>query len=343
MISIKKKYGIKDVAREAGVSAQTVSNYFHRRSVVSPDTQLNIQKAIKKLKYTPNIFARGLRGTKTRTIGVAIPEIANPFYSEILDGLEKIATRKGYTLVVSCNSYNKNKLQRDLDILSNHVDGIIVCTYTVEDEKISSYLTKGIPMVAIDIKVENGLIPSVEIDNYRTVYDSVQYLINQGHRNIYFFSEPLLLPMLHDRMNGYLDCLKMNKIIIEPDKIIIEEGLKVHKTEVSYHIMYRLIQSMVYPSAVFATSDLMAIGATKALVEKNIPIPEKVSLIGLDNIFLSEYSSPPLTTVDYPKREMGYKGMEMLVNYINGKPVKENRIILKTKIIERESVSAIKP
>ncbi|HAX98413.1 MAG TPA: hypothetical protein DCY12_05890 [Candidatus Atribacteria bacterium] len=341
MIPIKKKYGIKDVAKIAGVSAQTVSNYFHRRNVVSPKTQLRIQKAIKKLNYTPNIFARGLRGTKTRTIGVAIPEIANPFYSVILDGLEKVATRKGYTLVVSCNSYNKNKLQRDLDILSNHVDGIIVCTFTVDDQKIRDYLAKGIPIVAIDIKVENGLIPSVEIDNYQTVYDSVQYLIDRGHRNIYFFSEPLLLPMFHDRLNGYLDCLKNNKITTESDKIIIEEGLKVQKTEVSYHTMSRLIHSMVYPAAVFATSDLMAIGATKALIEKNVTVPEKVSLIGLDNIFLSEYSSPPLTTVDYPKREMGYRGMKMLIGYINGKQVNEKRIILKTKIIERKSVSGM--
>jgi len=342
VIFIKKnKYGIKDVAREAGVSAQTVSNYFHRRSVVSSDTQLDIQRAIKKLEYTPNIFARGLRGAKTGTIGVAIPEIANPFYSEILDGIERIATREGYALVISCNGYNKNKLQRDLDILSNHVDGIIICTFIMEDDKISSYLAKEVPIVAIDTKVESGLIPSVEIDNYQTVYDSVQYLIDHGHRNIYFFSEPLFLPMLRDRLNGYLDCLKMNDIQIDSSKIIIEEGLKINKTKVSYHTMSRLIQSATYPAAVLATSDLMIIGANKALAEKNIPVPEKVSLIGLDNIFLSEYSLPPLTTVDYPKREMGYKGMKILINCISGGGVKEKRIILKTKIIERESVSIV--
>lgn len=342
MIFIKKKHGIKDVAREAGVSAQTVSNYFHRRNVVSPNTQLNIQKAIKKLNYTPNIFARGLRGTKTRTVGVAIPEIANPFYSDILDGLEKVATRRGYTLVVSCNSYNKNKLQRDLDILSNHVDGIVVCTFTVDDEKISHYLAKGIPIVAIDIKVENSLIPSVEIDNYQTVYNCIQFLINCGHRNIYFFSEPLLLPMFHDRLNGYLDCLKRNNLPIEPDKIIIEEGLKVQKTEATYHKLSHLIDNMNFPAALFATSDLMAIGAMKAIVEKHISIPEQVSLIGLDNIFLSEYSLPPLTTIDYPKREMGYKGMKMLIDYIDGKSVEKKRILLKTQIIERKSVINIK-
>ena len=329
------------MAREAGVSAQTVSNYFHRRSVVSPNTQLKIQKAIKKLNYTPNIFARGLRGTKTRTVGVAIPEIANPFYSDILDGLEKIATRRGYTLIVSCNSYNKNKLQRDLDILTNHVDGIVVCTFTVDDEKISYYLAKGIPIVAIDIKVENGLVPSVEIDNYQTVYSCIQYLIEYGHRNIYFFSEPLLLPMFHDRLNGYLDCLKKNNLPIESDKIIIEEGLKVQKTEATYRKLSYLIDSMNFPAALFATSDLMAIGAMKALVEKNINIPEQVSLIGLDNIFLSEYSLPPLTTIDYPKKEMGYKGMAMLIDYIDGKPVERERILLNTQIIERKSVKNI--
>ncbi|MDI9595530.1 MAG: LacI family DNA-binding transcriptional regulator [Atribacterota bacterium] len=334
---------MKDVAKEAGVSAQTVSNYFHRREVINPNTQLNIQKAIKKLNYTPNIFARGLRGTKTRTVGITIPEIANPFYSVILDGLEKVAARKGYTLIVSCNSFSKNKLQRDLDILSNHVDGIIVCTYIVDDEKIKYYLDKGIPIVAIDIKVENGLVPSIEIDNYQTVFNGVQYLIDCGHRNIYFFSEPLLLPMFHDRLNGYLDCLTKNNLTIDPEKIIIEEGFKTQKTEASYQIFSRLLPSMVFPAALIATSDLIPIGAMKAIVERKINIPDQVSLIGLDNIFLSEYSSPPLTTIDYPKREMGYKGMEMLINYIDAKPVKENRILLKTKIIERNSVSNVKP
>lgn len=333
-----KKTTIKDVATEVGVTPQTISNYLNKSAPVSKKTQKKIQEAVKKLKYTPNIFARGLRMGKSETIAVIIPEIAHPFFSAIVNGVEEIAKEKNYSIILASNSYNDDITEDELEKLSNYVDGIILCTNIVKGKIIKRILKKGAPIVAIDIKIEDDLIPSVEVDNYRAVKEGIEYLLKMGHKNIYYFSEPLSLGVTIDRLNAYKDCLRENNLEVDENKIILNKGLEINKTQVGYEIMKEKIEYIKAPAAVFATSDLIIIGTMKAAIEKGYKIPDDISFLGNENIFLSEFINPPLTTIKHPKKEMGRTAAKLLLDLMAGKKIKEKRIFLKTDLIKRATV-----
>ncbi|MCL5072135.1 MAG: LacI family transcriptional regulator, partial [Actinobacteria bacterium] len=184
----QKKSTLKDVANIAGITAQTVSNYLNKNTYVSEKTKKKIEEAIIELDYTPNIFARGLRIGKSNIIGVIIPEIAHPFFSTIMLGIEEIAKKEDYTIVFASSSYDNNIMVKELEKLSNYVDGIIICTNEVSEKIIKRIIKKGVPIVAIDIKIKDDNIPSIQVNNYDAVKNGIQYLINVGHKNIYYLS-----------------------------------------------------------------------------------------------------------------------------------------------------------
>ena len=327
---------------KVGLTAQTISNYLNKSAPVSKKSQDKIQEAIKKLNYSPNIFARGLRIGKSKTIAVIIPEIANPFFSSVVYGIEEVAKKEGYSTILTSSRYDTNVIEEELEKLSNYTEGIILCTNTIEDRKIKRILRKKVPIVAVDIKIENGLIPSVEVDNYKAVKEGINYLIGMGHKNIYYFLEPLSLDITKDRLKAYKDCLSDNGINVDSDKIIIDKRLEISKTQVGYDIMKEIIGRIDIPAAVFASSDLIIIGTMKAAIEKGYRIPQDMSFLGFENIFLSEFINPPLTTIKQPKQEMGRVAMKLLLDLMSGKKIKDKRLFLETNLIERSTVESVK-
>ncbi len=334
----QKTPNIKDVALKATVSPKTVSNYLNKSAPVSKEKVKKIKEAIKELGYTPNIFARGLRIGKSRIIGVLLPEFANPYYAPIVDGIEYVASENDYSIIFERNNNDNNKLNSDLDKFSNYVDGIIICTSMVEGSKISNIIERGIPIVTLDTKIENGMFPSVEVNNYKAAYDGTNYLLSLGHRNIYYISEPLFLDTTKDRLKGYIDCLKENNIKIDNSKIYIDDRLKIEKAKIGEEIMKEIIRNISIPAAIFGTSDLIIIGAMKVATEKKYYIPDDISFLGFDNIYWCDYANPPLSTIKQPKKEMGMISMKLLIDLLSKKKVKEKRIILKTSLIKRKSI-----
>jgi DNA-binding LacI/PurR family transcriptional regulator len=338
-----KKPSIKDVAKRAGVSAQTVSNYLNKRVRIREKTEERIEESIRKLNYVPNIFAKVLRGSKTKTVGVIIPEIANPFYSTIVDGIDEIASDNEYTILLASSSYKEDKLRAELDKLSNYVDGIILCTNIIEDNTIRQLLKKDTPVIALDIKTKGGVMPSIAPDHYKMTFTGTKHLIDMGHTNIYFISEPPVLgQVFQDRINGYKSCLIGSDFNVDESKIITDHRLEINKTQTGYEIMTEIIRSIDLPAAVFASSDMIIIGAMKASLDNKIPIPDGVSFLGCDNIFLSKYTNPPLSTMDLREREMGNRGMTLILDLIAGKKLKEKKILLEPFLIERETVKNLK-
>jgi DNA-binding LacI/PurR family transcriptional regulator len=256
-------------------------------------------------------------------------------------GIEEVAKKDGYTTVLASSSYDENIIINELEKLSNFVDGIIICTNIVSNKIIQKVLDKNVPIVAIDIKIEDGIIPSVEVNNYNSVMTGIQYLIDAGHKDIYYLSEPLSLGVTIDRFNAYKDCLKANDIKIKNNNIILDKGLEINKTQMGYEIVKKLLKNMKMETAIFATSDLIIIGAMQAVIEKGYKIPEDVSFLGNENIFLSEFTNPPLSTIKHPKKEMGRVAMKLLLDLISGKELKEKRIFLDTNLIIRSTVKII--
>ena len=259
-----------------------------------------------------------------------------------MDGIEEIASENGYTTILASSSYDNSKLEAELNKFSNYVDGIILCTNMIDDKNIRRILRKGVSVVAIDIKIENRIVPSIEVDNYKAIYEGINYLVSLGHKNIYYFSEPLILGIIEDRLNAYKDCLKDNSIKLDESKIFIDERLEINKTKIGYEIMSKIVKNIKIPAVVFGTSDLMIIGAMKAAIENNFAIPGDISFLGYDNIFLCEYTNPPLSTIKQPKRYMGRIALKLLIDLISGKRIKEKRIFLEATLIKRSTVRNLK-
>jgi len=326
----------------AGVSPSTVSNYLNKSAPVNLNTAKRIAGAIDKLRYTPDNIARGLRIGKTKTIGLILPDISNPFYSVLVNGMEEIATKNDYTIVLACNNYDYDREKRQVNnLVNNHISGFIFGTGGIDINEIKKIQKRGIPVVVVDRKIADKKVPSVEVDNFKAVYDGIKYLVDNGHKNIYYFTEPITMGTLKDRLNGYREALIDSGIGVNEAKVMINKEFQTKKTQMGYMIMSRLLSKIKIPAAVFATSDLIAFGAMRASLEFGFKVPDEISFLGYDNIFLSEFMNPPLTTIKQPKKNMGRVAMQLLIDLIMDKKVKQKRILLNTKLIERATVKKL--
>lgn len=335
-------YNIKDVAREAKVSPSTVSNYLNKSAFVSEEKIKSIQKAIKKLDYKPNRIAIQLRKGKAKIIGVIVPEIDNFYYSALVRGMYEVANQNDYSIILACNYYNPKIEENEIrDLLSSSISGFISVTTEYNEKFLEEFKRENINTVFIDRIINNKDGYSINIDNFKAVYKGIDYLISKGHRNIYFLSQPMTLPTLRFRLEGYKKALSDNRIKINESKILLNERCKINKMEGGYEIFSNIAECIEKPAAIFGTSDLIVVGAMKAAIEKGFKVPEDISFLGFDNIAPCKYINPSLTTIKQPKKKMGRIGMEVLIGLINNKKIKQKNIILDTEIIERESVLKI--
>ena len=233
-----KKYTIKDVALKAGISPSTVSNYLNKTAVVNIETGKRIEEAITELDYVPHGAAKSLRTGKSRIIAIILPEISDPFYYKLVDGLEEVAYKRGYSTIISSNQYDNTKERNQITgLLNNYIAGFIFATGGGDDREIEEVARHGIPFVMVDRKTDRDDIYSVEEDNYKSFYAATEYLINKGHRDIYYITEPLVMETLKVRFKAYKDALTDNGIAVDDKKIIIDDGLQLEKARHGYEIM----------------------------------------------------------------------------------------------------------
>jgi len=336
----RKKANIKDVAKKAGISPSTVSNYINNTIPISKKTSKRIEEAIKELNYIPDNIARGLRLGRTKSIGIIFAEIADPFYSSILNGIEEIAAKNGYSVLIACNNYDaKREKEQTKNLLSNNITGLVFGPGGMDEDIIGLTLKAGIPFVTVDRKISDKNIFSVEIDNFKSFYEATTYLIKKGHKDIYLFSEPIIMGTLEDRFEGYKKALIDNGIKLDEKRYIFDKSLQMNRADGGYEIMQSILKNNIRPDAVITTADSIAIGAMKAAIDYGLGIPEDISFIGNNNSYLSKYMNPSLTTIRQPKIDLGRTAMKLLVDLIDKKQPLNNHIFLETKLIERESVS----
>jgi len=328
----------KDVASKAGISPSTVSNYLNKTAVVNIDTGKRIDKAIRELSYVPDGAAKSLRTGKSRIIAIVLPEISDPFYYKLVDGLEAVAYRRGYSTIISSNQYDSAKERKQINsLLNNYIAGFIFATGGGDEDEIDEVSSYGIPYVLVDRQTSDKDVYSVEEDNYRSFYRATEYLIEKGHKDIFYITEPLVMETLKERLRAFKDAMADNGIPIGEKNIIVDDGLQLEKARHGYDIMFELLKERK-PGAVFAPSDSIIFGAMSAAVEKGYIIPEDISFMGNGNSTFAQYSNPPLTTIKQNKTKMGNAAMEMLIDLIEDKPVYSRKVVLDTNIIERASV-----
>ncbi|WP_139489778.1 LacI family DNA-binding transcriptional regulator [Brevibacillus dissolubilis] len=330
---------IKDIAKKLGVSITTVSRALNGYSDVSEATKRKVLQAAEELCYRPNIAARSLVVKKTRTIGIIVSEISrsgakDAFVFEVLCGINDRAGELGYDLVLFSTNPKKHMAKSYSDLCRERgVDGAIIMGIKLNDPYLEEVVTGNIPCVLIDITMMGTNVGYVSTDNTEGARKAVQYLIDQGHRQIGMINGYLHADVSVKRLDGYKKALESSDIPYRAD--MVEDG--DFTEEGGLAAAYRLLVKNPQLTAIFCSSDIMAIGAMKAMEQVGKKVPEDISIIGYDNIFVSEYTSPKLTTVHQDKYEMGYQSAQLLIDMLEER-ARNKHVILDTYLQIRESV-----
>ncbi|MGN0404572.1 MAG: LacI family DNA-binding transcriptional regulator [Bariatricus sp.] len=328
---------IKDVARAAGVSASTVSRTLSNRVFVEEETRQKVLKAVKELNYQPSVIARGLREGKTHTLAFLVPDINSLFYPMVMKSIERWASEKGYSIILCNNDEKIENEKRAIDMLGGRgVDGILCMS--VEDDighLLRFQQERNIPILLVNRNVTEN-ISCVSMDNEHGGYLMTKYLLDQGHRKI----AGMFGDFGRQRFRGrYVGCKQAMEEygISDYKRYFIYD---VDTIEEAYHRTREILAREDRPTAFFATMDILAIGIYSGISDSGLRIPEDISVVGFDNIFMAQYMIPPLTTYNAPIDLLARTSVEYIRELIDNR---ENikKTVLKGELIERKSVKRI--
>ena len=323
---------IKDVAQHAGVSSATVSRVLMNQGNVSEKTAAAVRNSIALLGYHPNALARQLRRQHTQTVYVIIPSIDNAFFSEVYRGIETEALAHNYQAFLVNTNNDKNQENLYISALvQKQTDGIISLSATAATSVIERQVA-GLPMVIACQYLENGSLPNVAIDNIAAAKDAVAHLISLGHKKIGCLAGPASNVLYRDRLTGYLRALTDHAIPVNMEYVSYGDST----FQSGYEMARELLQAHPEITAVFASGDVMAIGSMKAAKELGRRIPQDYAVVGFDDLDITQFCDPPLTTIHQPMFEIGKYSMQTLLDLINGNPT-QNQRLLEYQLIVRES------
>jgi len=324
---------IQDVAARAQVSIATVSRVLNRSShKVSQETRQRVLLAAKELDYRPNALARGLHMKKSMTIGVIIPDISNHYYAEILRGIQDVADKEGYNIILQNTDRRQERIVKSIYLLREKIaDGIIFSGGIIHGFKPLSALKELRARVVVIGRHEVNF-PAVMVDNIGGAALAVQHLIDLNHSRIGFIGGPENSTTASDRLMGYKSILAQNGCPLN-EKLITRGNLTPKS---GYQAARRILEEKERPTAIFAANDQMAFGAIYAARQVGLQVPRDLAVVGFDNIPLSSYFVPPLSTIEIPMYSLGAKAMEMLTNLISEKKIPRIKWF-KTRLIPRES------
>lgn len=306
---------IKDVARVAGVSIATVSRILNGSAGVSEELAVRVAEAVDVLEYRPNALARALKERKSRSMGLVIPDIENPFFPALVRGVEDAARQHGYAVIL-CNS-DGDPVEEDRYIqflFSKQVDGILFIGGAESEGNLDLLAALPIPVVTLDRRSTAVKLSAVVCDNYQGAILAVEHLIKTDRKKIAFIGGPVNSSSAIDRRRGFFDThnrfgLPVNERLVYTGNYSFDNGYKITKA---------LIESTEAFDAIFAANDMMAVGAIEALIENGIGVPENVAVAGFDDIRMAGWYKPALTTVRQPVYEMGQAAVTMLIKQISG-------------------------
>ncbi len=327
---------IKDIAKKAGVAPSVVSRALNNKYGVKNSTKELILSLAQEMNYYPNTAARSLVTRKTETIGIVMADISEPFYSQIIKGMEYIANQTGYTLLFS-NSYESIEHNRVLNKMINaeRVDGLVIVGSNIHERNFSLTLfEQEIPFVLVERNFTDPRVNCIWVDNIEGAYLAAKYLIEKGHRKIAHIAGNLYYQVTLDRIEGYKKALREGKInyseeLVVSGNYVCESGYEITKDILKHHPQC---------TAIFVASDTMAYGALQAIAEAGLAVPDDIAVIGFDDLEFSGLTNPPLTTIHQPRYEMGQKSLELLVSLLRDKKENGVKICLNPELVVRRSV-----
>ncbi len=332
---------LHDIAEEVGVSAPTVSRVLNNKAEkhrISEETEDAVLEAAKKLKYKPNLRARGLRLQKTNTLGLVVPDVSNPFFASITKRVQKTAHELGYTVVVCNTDENIDMEVAQVNLLyRERVDGIIAMPVGSDYSHFADWVKRDIALVLLDRCFDAFEVDSVVVNNYKGAYEAIEHLILAGHERIAIIQGLVGTSTNDARVKGYRDALAANDIVVDGSMIVGGD----FRQETGYMETKLLLNLDEPPTAIFLTSDLISLGALQAIDEEELSVPQDVSLIVFDDFEFAPFLKCPLTAVRQPKERMGEVAVKLLSDKLQGRVNnKPRRIVLQPELIVRESVAA---
>ncbi|AKD38551.1 protein RbsR [Pasteurella multocida subsp. multocida OH4807] len=326
---------MKDIARIANVSTSTVSHVINNSRFVSDEIRDKVMAVVKELNYTPSALARSLKVKETKTIGLLVTATNNPFFTEVVSGVEQYCHQHHYNLILSNTEGNTDRLLNNLHtLIQKQVDGLLLMCSDSRIQ-IGKDLNLNLPFVIMDWWPTEEKADKIFENSEYGGYLATKALIEKGHRRIAIITGNLKKSLAHNRLNGYQRALAEANLPRQPEYIIeshfdFEGGMRG---------MEKVLLLNPRPTAVFACSDSIAFGAYQTIWRHGLSIPQDISIIGYDNITLAQYMSPPLSTINQPKAELGKLAVETLLQRIKNPTNSYRTFLLEPELILRESIS----
>ena len=337
-----RRITLSSIAEKVGVSAATVSRVLSGQGAryrISKRTQETVLEVSKELGYLPDQLARSLRLRRTCTIGLIIPDISNPFFSTVARNVEIEARKAGYSILLS-DTQEETSLEVDSIRLlqTRRVDGIIICPGGEESKHIRPLVSGGFPIVIVDRYFPSLQCPYVVSDNYGGAFEAVSHLLERNHRRIACIQGRLHTSVNENRVSGYKDALSKYGIPLN-ESYIVGDSFGERNGYVCAKV---LLNQATRPTAIFATSNLISLGAIRAITEEGLKIPDDISMISFDDQPYSDYLATPMTTVAQQTTEIGQIAFKILIGEIEGESNTEtNGVVLPTKLMVRQSVKKL--
>jgi len=322
---------IKDVAIRAGVSVATVSHVVNQSRFVTEETQKKVKKAVKELNYHPNILAKNLRSKKSNVVGVVICDLENPFFLEVLRGIETSLAEKDYDMLVTNTNYHILKEKKAVEMLyGKQVDGVILVPGSNKGEHVDFLLDLGVPVVVLDkeIEIRKQEVDFVLIDNRKGSNEMIRHLVNLGHERIGIIAGPQDTSTGKERLEGCLQAFEELSYPIREEYIKIGDFKKLSGEKLTLE----LLSLKPPPSVIYACNNPMGLGSFEVLKKEGIDIPAEVGLVLFDDLPWFPYINPPLTTVSQPPFVMGKIGGDLLLERLIKRRKKPKKVILEVEI-----------
>jgi DNA-binding LacI/PurR family transcriptional regulator len=330
---------IKDVAKLADVSTATVSHVINKTRFVSDETKRRVLGAIEKVGYTPNVHARNLASGKSRTLGLIISDITNPFFPDLVKSVQERALELGYDVIVLNTNYDSERDARYVQrLLELQVQGVMILTTEMDLSVIERLSSRKIPVVFLDIGKVGPHISNIRVNYENGVHQAVEHLLALGHRQVAFISGPMHFKSAEIRRRAFLKTMKKHHASIHTEPVIYEGDFKMESGEQAVKVFLALKHR---PTAIVAANDLMAVGALRELGRAGLQVPKDMSVVGCDDIWLAKVTDPQLTTIMIPRAKIGTAAVEAVSegNSARGQVGREIRI--QTELLVRESSGSV--
>ncbi|MCY9665812.1 LacI family transcriptional regulator [Paenibacillus alginolyticus] len=322
------KTTIYDVAKTAGVSVSTVSKVLNNTGSIGEKTKLKILDTIRKLEYQPNVVASARK--RLQTIGFMMPSIANPFMAEIARVIEDYGRQHGFSLIICSTDNDPEREKEYISILrEKYIDGIIIGTGLLNDKSIKKIIESNIPVVMLARDVPSLAVDAVFVDDFLGGFQAASYLIELGHEKIAMITEDLKISPARKRVEGYRKALEEAGIKYD-EKLVIQNNVTYNDGMLASE---QLLKVPSPPTAIFASTEALAIGAIKRVRELGLRLPEDISIVGFDNTMFGQMFDPQITTIAQPIYDMGQKVMELLIEEINEPKKVKQRIVMTPELV----------